>query len=312
MLLLLFIADRKRRLAQSLICAAISFFVFILPIVSRLSDMWRWVTSLVTHSGSYGSGEKNFIDLNAVSERMLHLLSIFPFFYLIILVLLLVLFTKLFSLKRPIKFFEVKVPILLLSVMLLQTVLVLKHPGDRYMLPVLPLAFVGSCWLVMRHFTTTVSVRSIAMSSSFLLGSAIILMSYSSIVSYKKLAEGRRFNDKSVAAIQAELAKYSNPIIIGAFRCMLPECALSFASYYAPSLVGSLAPILKNFVSFSGESILVFGEGSGNWIEPSRINSYIVAGRDVFFISPNSQVFDLKLLVDTPQQKLYRVLLEKK
>lgn len=332
---LLLLLDSRSDRIRAIKYAAIAWAICILPIlnIKKMESMIGWIYSLMVHSGNYGSGGTDVVNVKALYDRMDNLFETFPFFFYVNLILLAVLIVKaaaknIYMVAAPPAAMShdkvhkkmridaralningsTKVPLVLALVGIIQTLLVLKHPGAHYIIPVLPIAFMGAAWLAQSD-SLGLSVRYIEWLRIILLGSACIMAINATSFAFNNLRESRLIQDKSLASIQAELKKYPNPLVIGAYRCSLPECALSFGASYAPVLEKKVAPVLENFYEFNiwNKKLRVFGEG---WVSLQRINKYIAEGRSILLVSPmypELGVFALEPIVHSPVQSLYRI-----
>jgi hypothetical protein len=334
MLGLLLLLGSRENIRRALKYALITGITCLLPVLGNLKRMVDWFYSLAIHSGRYGTGSVEILDVAALQERMDTLLGIYPLFYGVLAALLLcVAYMGVRSLKvlstgmqkdgtrggsshlghpkSAVDSKELWVPSVLLGVGVLQTAIVLKHPGVHYMIPVLPLTFVSIVWMAQSGNVVVLPKQLTNWLQYALLGLAFVLPTYSSALAFDKLRGGRVIQRESLDAIESELKKYSNPLVIGGYRCTLPKCALAFGAGYAPSLDKEIvaASALSDFYAYNiwNKQLRVAGEG---WVSLERIDQLLAARRDVFLVSPaypELDVFSLEEIVNTPVQSLYRV-----
>ena len=213
------------------------------------------------------------------------------------------------------------VSLVLLMICSLQTLLVLKHFGDGYMVPVLPLAFVG-CVLVARQVCAIYSSTRLSMFlPMLLLGLGVLMAGNATSATYASLHNSRRSTDESNTLIQAEMKKHSDPVVIGTYGCKLAECALAYGVVYSRGLDREVSHVLANFMYYDltlefstvsrGKKLSVFGVG---WVDLDLVNEYTSKGREVLLLSrpwahPGKFLneFRLKPLIDTPHQSLYKI-----
>src|SRR5262249_50676926 len=155
--------------------------------------------------------------------------------------------------------------------------LVLKHPAEQYMVPVLPLTFVG-CVLVARQVCAICSSTRLSMSlPMLLLGLSVLMAANATSGAYASLQDDRRSIDESNALIQAEMKKYSNPVVIGTYGCRLAECALAYGAIYSRGLDREVSHVLTNFIYYDigldlwNKKLNVFGVG---WVDLDLVNEY--------------------------------------
>jgi len=328
MLGLLLLLGTRSRMFRALKYTVITWMVCMLPILGSIVRMIDQYYSFTIHSGKYGAGKADFINIDAISDRMVDLIEAFPFFYSVLLVLVMVLILKVISVVvykspgysaavpssyshivrlvdyiAPVTKSSINVPLVLVFVGFFQTFLVLKHPGAHYMIPVLPIAFLSVVWLVQL-------VGNKWRLDAVLLGLSCLLVVNSISTAFFDLRDSRLLINESMESVQAELDKYINPLVIGAYRCMLPECGLSFGVYFAPSLSHKTEHLLSNFYDYHIWSNMLNVPGEG-WVDIDWINKDIAEGRDVFLVSPERyeslELFSLVTVVNTQAQSLYRV-----
>jgi hypothetical protein len=331
MLGLLLLFKRRNNVLGASLAALLSLAFFTFPIWDRLDAILAWIYALAIHSGAYGGGPADVVQIDALGERASALLGWYAFFYTVLAILLIWLVAKF-----AIPFFtrshtpqaapqqaeeasdfvpaagaetSVRTPLVLLVVCLFQTLLVLKHvTNPHYMTPVLPIGFVAVAWLTQQNGPLALVSRSGKWLRTALMVMACIMMLDSTANSLNKLDANKRELTAELAAIRNEIGKYPHPMILGGYRCFLPECALAFGTGYAPALEKYVAPFLKNFRPFNmtTRSIYVIGEG---WVGPQRIDDYISQGFDVFVLNPGEPGPDtayLDAVVQTPRHTLYR------
>ena len=81
---------------------------------------------------------------------------------------------------------------------------------------------------------------------------------------YARLHKSRRSIDESNALIQAEMKKYSDPVVVGTSGCKLAECALAYGLVYSRGLDREVSHVLTNFIYYDlwNKKLSVFGVGS--------------------------------------------------
>jgi hypothetical protein len=326
---MLFLFKNKADIIKSLIYTALALCVFILPIAKKMGSMLYWFYSLGTHSGIYGTGNKNILDTDKLVDRITHLFETYPFFYLIALLLAASIILQLIHSSTTRRFLlksseelpastitslaskgNIKTPFIIFMVCLLQTLIVLKHPGDRYMTPVLPLAFIGAAWLTQRYRLIAPLQYSNKWPPMILLALACFMTTKSVFTSYIKLHDGRISQNASLASIDTELKKYTHPLIISSYPCILPECALMFGASFTSDMAEKITPALSNFAEYNLSTKRINKHGEG-WLDLHKINKYIEEGRRVFLISPQrkelNDTFKLELILGNTTQSLYKV-----
>lgn len=114
------------------------FIVFAYPVVFNFSDFWVWVSGLFTHSGMYGGGERNFIDIASVPGHLQYLLTNYKALFIISLssLFLSILFSLKFFINHSISNYKIRRAILAVNLTLLVSlILTLKHFAAYYFVP---------------------------------------------------------------------------------------------------------------------------------------------------------------------------------
>jgi hypothetical protein len=114
-------------------------------------------------------------------------------------------------------------------------------------------------------------------------------------------------------AIQQEINKFSNPILIGTFNCNFPECAVWFGILLSPTLETRMDKITPTFYHFNIFNKRLHVPGLGETESETAttiINGFFAKQQPVLLISPEYPQlnhFKLELIVKTPVQNLYRI-----
>jgi len=134
-----------RNKMKYLILTIISFFVFAFPLLGKPDKFWIWIKKIFIHSGKYGMGEPNIIDISnftdniklIITDNKLHfiLLSVF-------ILVLLIYFIKPLKLKLK-NDIQYKALIAIVSAILIQYLIVAKHYANIYLVPALCLSVFG-------------------------------------------------------------------------------------------------------------------------------------------------------------------------
>ena len=199
----------------------------------------------------------------------------------------------------------------------IQTLLVLKHPGAHYMVAVLPLAFIGLGWLFFqierttgnRAGTTAVPRKAILL----LIG--LLFCAYSLLPTFKQIDRMRAqrvAQAKALSAVNTEIDKYPDAMVICAFRCTMPKYAIALGVLYAPGL--GTRPIVKTLLAnfyeynFLAKQLLVPGDRA---LDVGDIPTELSRNRKIFLVTPKNypdlDVFKLELVTTVPPLSLYEV-----
>jgi hypothetical protein len=131
--------DWKRKLTF-LASGIVLFFVIAFPVTLQIETFWGWIKNLVIHSGQYGKGDTNWLDLSAFKMNLKELFYYEKnYFYLLFGLIATFVAYLIIQHKKAGK----RVIIIVLAVILtvfIQLVLVGKHYAHRYFIPVLMLS----------------------------------------------------------------------------------------------------------------------------------------------------------------------------
>ncbi|UCH14692.1 MAG: hypothetical protein JSV22_01715, partial [Bacteroidales bacterium] len=79
-------ADKMKYLLYTLI----SFFLFAFPLLSKLDKFGRWIKNLFVHSGRFGTGESNIINVPDFADNVKNLINQDKFFFLLLLLFIII------------------------------------------------------------------------------------------------------------------------------------------------------------------------------------------------------------------------------
>ena len=318
MLGLFLLFKRPRDLGIAALSMVVSWLIGVSPIIKKLIGLWEWIYNMATHTGKYGGGSKGFVDTTHFANHLTALIKAFPFFYLSLLLFLIFLLVALirriavkgrssaidFSWAKPITIFVV--------IGVVQTLMVMKHFGQHYMLAVLPLAFIGTAMLLRAAgSSTTASIKCWVKKAQWLFALGIIYLilqaNYSALI---KLKAERVSNNRSVNQITAEIAKYPNALTIGSYGCYLRQCGLMFGIEYAPAIDKKIKPFLNNFYGLNVWNSMLVIDGHG-FYPLTVLQPFFLEKRPIFLVTridfPAFDVFEKELVLTAADQKLYKI-----
>jgi hypothetical protein len=320
-LFLLFKPWRLKMLA--VLVALMSWCVGIAPMAGKLPELWMRAYNMLTHTGKWGEGPKGLIDTAQLSGNYFQLRNEYPFFYIALFVFAAyLLFAGLRRLRVGFKtdsnlsasgsaLMGVRIdrPLaILLLVCVAQTLIVLKHFGLHYMIPALPLAFVGAA-LLLQALLKNFQQYNLAIRATVTLGIASMLV-HSVYTTFQELRSERVQNNRSVQQIQKELAQYPDRLVIGSYGCSLPQCGLLFGIEFAPAIDKKIAPFLANFYGFNVWNGLLLIEGHG-FYPLTTLQPILASQRPVFLVTqidfPAFDLFKKELILTARDQKLYKI-----
>ncbi|MFV0593495.1 MAG: hypothetical protein ACK5M7_19140 [Draconibacterium sp.] len=132
----------KRKL-YVIVLSLIFFLIFSIPVTLQLENFWHWIRDLFLHSGQYGSGEKNIVDLTLMKEnieKIVHLDRYYLFLVLMGIALSIFSFAWFLKHKNTKGLRLVKFTFSILAAILLQVLVTSKQFQPRYFIPALLLA----------------------------------------------------------------------------------------------------------------------------------------------------------------------------
>ena len=333
---LLLLLKTPRLIVRAYCMCIVAWFVGVLPILPRLNAMFQWFYSLLVHSGIHGAGERTVFSAEKLQTAVGWLVTQFsPFYYVIAAIGCLLLFGLTLKILQRVTTnnikenwfvqIQVKVPVraingadlltasVFLLVCSLQTLMVAKHLGPGYMIPVLPLTLLGCTWLLHGQQVLPISAAVQKILGICLLTLMLSMASISVTLATQSLARDRQKGLDSYAAIQQAIARYEQPLLIGAFNCNFVECALWFGMSLVPEMERKMGDVTPNFYYFDifNKTLRLPGKGELTHQQTTEaIEQLAQQARPVLLISPpfpQLSQLKLELITETPVKNLYRV-----
>ncbi len=203
LLLLAFLLRRPRPIMIALSASALWAFFFLLPIFDKLKRAFSFLFSIVTHVGRHGDGATGFIDWAVIPERTALIASAEP---MLVVAALAVAAAMLFSNSGD----RLKA-VIIAAALGTAILLVLKHFAIHYLMPAVAIAPAIIVWAISRFVRRPTPYIAAAVIASAIGATSIQSMS-SSFANERAL---RRENEK---AINDVIARYKDPVVIGAYR----------------------------------------------------------------------------------------------
>ena len=310
---LLFLLDKKRDTGRALIWFVGSYLFLLLPVMRRMGGMLDWVIDIATHSGRHGSGTAQLIDVAEIGTRAMQLIYSFPSLAIstaLLLVLIVYRFTQLYHSKQSL--LSIKAPFILAGVIILESLLVIKHPGAHYMIPVLPLGYLGIAYFFHNAYSRGFAHNIQGWISSILVLIALVTAAHSSNKAFNELHASKLEQIQSHEQISTFLAGYPEKLVLGTFRCNLQQCAIAFGGQYATKLGKYLDTPLIGFGLFNiwDRQIKLYQNGEKR-VSMTDIASQLPKNTPVFLVTPilypGLDTLHLKLLLKAPSQYLFQV-----
>lgn len=328
---LLIILRSWRLILISITVMSASWFVGVLPIYSRLGLMFGWLHKVINHSGLHGAGQNAVFNSAEFIGNISYVRSMYPLLDTAVWMMVIVSlwgFIKYQILAKKIKFdaetqdqnivnkinnYSWFTAFVLSLVVIGQGIMVAKHPGPTYMIPVLPITVIAFAWLLDTQKFLQVS----KLLKKLLHLSVFMFFAYqaatSSLSAYQVIKTYHAKGTQENLIIQETIHQYKNPILIGTFNCTLPQCALWFGQLMTPEVQLKMDHVTTDFYHFDifAKNLHVPGQGALSKDDTSKvINGLIAVGQTVLLISPPYDQlanFDIEKLVSTPVQVLYLV-----
>ncbi|PRY98679.1 uncharacterized protein DUF2029 [Jezberella montanilacus] len=325
-LAILFLFKPSSVILRAFIFAVIGWLIGVAPIFERLPSMFSWFYQVLSHSGAHGEGSRGLIDSHQFSMALSWLARNFELYYYTLIFLVTIVVLSLArhwlvqdrqnisaNLPESTDRIDLRVPVVLVLIMSAQTVMVAKHPGVTYMIPALPFAILGGAWVInnLAFFRIQGETKHWISVIWFVCVLTISLVSFTEATS--TLAKNQNKGQRSYEAINNELKKYKNPVLVGAFNCNFIECAEWFGMLLVPEMELRMKQVTPNFLHFDIFNKRLHVPGIGELTEDglrTTINELIAQNRDVLLISPEFDQlhkFELEKLLSTEIQNLYRI-----
>jgi hypothetical protein len=310
---LIFLLDKRKDIATALMWFFGSCLFFLLPVIGRMGRILHWAVDITTHSGRHGGGSEQWIDAAQIGTRAMALISDLPSLTISSCFLISVI---VYRVARFDQFREcllqIKVPVILLGVICLQSLLVIKHPGLHYMIPVLPLGYLGIAWFVQLSLSKSRFINMQSWASYLLVLFAFIIAFHTSKKAFDQLHASKINQTRSYEEISQFLASYPQKLVLGAYRCNLPQCAVSFGGQHATKLGKYLDIPLANFGLFSiwDKQVSLYQSGEKKFSRAQML-AQLSQGTRVFLVTPllypEIEAMQLELLVKAPTQYLFEL-----
>ena len=244
LLLLLFLRDR-RMILLSIASTSIFIIAMLFPIWTTTNRMLDWFISIASHQGIYGGSELGFIAWQEIPGRLRILVEFAPYTFAALGTCILLIGYEL--LNRNIGQATYYSSCLLTSALFvivgaIQTLIVLKHFGTHYFLPVMITTPIVLPWCVFRASQLfIVSSRSMKL---YLVGLAVTCLVIGSaqlftiIADQKSLAKKR---DEDISKLTEVITHYPSAIVVAAYRAREANYAVLFgANQVDPTFAASL------------------------------------------------------------------------
>jgi hypothetical protein len=269
---LVLLLKRQRPILIAIGSGVLFTLIFLLPIIDRLRSLFNFLTVVAGHTGIYGEGEARFIDWTVIPERIRQTIAAEPLLLVAVIALAgVVLFAK--SRDKwlaAVMAFAVGVAVFL----------TLKHFAIHYLMPVVAIVPVMIIWALSRFARRSYPYLLVA-------AVAAVLGIQPFLDTASTFAKARALHSENEKAIQEILAKYQNPVMIGAFRSGDRFFALQFGLGRADTKFQNLTPgILGDQLSYHSNLKKLWRNDTGTVVDWSYLDQFEKAGRAVLIVQP--------------------------
>jgi hypothetical protein len=256
------------------ILSVVFFLIISIPVTLQIERFWNWTKDLFLHSGQYGSGEKNIIDLALFRENLGQMLRLqIHFSVLYLLMILIVLFSLIrFRKNRDSNVYrKTVIASAILLTVLFHAVMSGKHYAPRYFMPALmfgPLLIFLFVEII-KEFRPSKVLSSVLMIAL----SVFLLLTFTrqiSVINYTSEAfESQIKARKMTRNISETFDKESIKVIVSQdYGCPFVEYALHFATVWSAQslkphyleILAGLYPNTYQYTTWDGRFI--------HWGEP--------------------------------------------
>jgi hypothetical protein len=125
-----------------MVMSVLFFLLIAFPVTLQLEKFWNWGKDLFLHSGQYGSGEENIVNIPKLKENFLQIIQLQKYFSIVTGMLIILVVFSYFKMKKNRDSKLRKIVIVTFSVLLsiaIQVIMAGKHYEVRYFLPALML-----------------------------------------------------------------------------------------------------------------------------------------------------------------------------
>jgi hypothetical protein len=299
---LVLLLRRPRPILIATASGVLFLLIFVLPIIDRLRSLFNFLTVVAGHTGIYGEGEARFIDWTAIPERIRQTIAAEPLLLVAVIALAGVV---LFARSRDkwlaaVMAFAVSVAVFL----------TLKHFAIHYLMPVVAIVPVMIIWALSRFAARSYPYLLVA-------ALAVVLGTRPFLDTASTFASSRALHSENEKAIQEVLAKYENPVMIGAFRSGHRFFALQFGLSRVDTKFQNLTPgALGDNLSYHSNLKMLWRNDKGV-VDWSYLDQFEKAGRAVLIVQPVSpkiepQTVKTETLLDRGGDSLERIIVSPK
>ena len=269
----LIIVDSWKGKLITIVLSVIFFLIIAFPVTLQIDRFWNWGKDLFLHSGQYGSGEKNVINLAKMKENLGLIYNLQKHFsYLTIMMILLIPFSFLWlgKQKSPILTKKLVISAAIVITIIIQAIISGKHYAPRYFMPALLLGPL-LIFLFIEIIKEFYSYR--LLNTGLMLILAIFMfwnfMQQIGTINYTSQAFEQQITAKLETKIFEKTIEKESVKIIATidFGSPLNECALLYSTIWSihslkPNYINHLSKIFPNTYQYTlwGDNFHYWGE----------------------------------------------------
>lgn len=209
-----------------LLITLFSFIISTLPIINKYYDLYNWFSSLVIHTGRYGSGTSTYIDLPSFIQNSIFIIKSQPITSFILIFFLVYSILSIIK-RKSAKNFYYLISIFIFLVMQIATVS--KHYAAHYLIPSLSVS--GLSLVLILLMITNLNKKIIQ--ASFIIIMLFCVYNYIQYLHYFPKTVISKSESSSIRNIIQ--SKYPTAIKIYYYRSSSQEYALKFGNDFALS-----------------------------------------------------------------------------
>jgi hypothetical protein len=301
------------------ISSILSFFIFTLPIISKMPRFINSILSLISHKGSYGTGKVGIPSISSIYTNLTKLFWGEPLIFIIMFygIIFSTLISQLPNCIADNKLYRInKLLWLTYAIIAIQIAVTLKCPDSRYLLPSFVLISLVNASIVV--LLTQINRRTIR---NILVIAGIIIMVFGFISNFIFINNWLTTWHKYTANIrQLATARrtISNCLTISYYRSSIPEYALAFgnafADYFFNAQLSELYPNDFLFYNIGSSKFYSFkGDIDNNIIYNLLNDKYCIIMQGTTFdksidYKEYSKKLNLEMILETPDESIYRLI----
>jgi hypothetical protein len=237
---LFMLQENKKRLTYG-IAAIIAFLIFTFPLLKRAGSFFNWIKSIVIHSGKYGSGDADFLNLAEFYRNLSEIFSKQPMFLITLIIAgVILLFRNSKLIKENLTNDRYIDALKAVSATLLVGILIIsKHYAHYYLIPYQMLV-VFIYFIVVRIFLDLIKRRNRLTESAlylvFILFALVLPKGLPQFLRYAKIKAERTEVKREIRREVKEITDKGGVVVLSPeYWHTRPEAGLFFATVMTPS-----------------------------------------------------------------------------